>query len=141
MQHWALQYIGKPWSATPRAPLSFHCWVLVQWVQRNHYNRDCPDYDIVNPADQGLVAQAIRRARDSLKWVKLTKPVDGCITTMSNGKDDPHHVGVYLSVDGGGILHARSKHGVLFQKRTHLRALGVNVIDYYHHRSWLPTSS
>ena len=137
--HWVTQYLGKPWAASPHPPLSFHCWEINRWVQVNHFNRECPDYNVLNPNDIGMVASAIHRAQDSGKWIRLVKPINGCIVAMSqSGKtDESHHVGMYLEEDGGMILHCTPRAGVTCVKKNQLIRYGLVIVGYYIHRTWL----
>lgn len=105
-------------------------------MQSAHYNRDCPDYGILNPADMGMLAQAIKRAKDSGQWIKLDKPIDGCISALSNVGDSVHHVGTYLDVDGGRILHCAERIHTVAQSPRELRKIGISLAEYYIHKSW-----
>lgn len=40
--HWAIQYLGCPWSATGEGPDSFNCWNFVRFVQARHFGRELP---------------------------------------------------------------------------------------------------
>lgn len=134
--HWAAKYIGKRWVSGAQGPDVFDCWGLVTFVQRHEFAREAPTYDLVNPHDVNLVAHAMEKATQNLKWRRIETPVEGCVTAMGHAKRI-HHVGVYTAADGGMILHAQDKKGVEATPVRYLKTHGWNRVEYYMHRSWL----
>lgn len=135
--HWSSQYLNRPWVGGTAGPHAFDCWGLCVWVQRQHYQRECPIYDLVNPRDKPLVAVTMERALASHKWTQLQTPADGCIVALGQARDI-HHVGIYIAADGGLVLHTQENSGVRAQPLRLLKTFGWNRIEFYLHRSWAP---
>lgn len=128
MTHWAQQYIGREWINREH-----DCWAFTRLIQLNHYGRDLPLIDI----DAGDVASCVRAFTahpEKQNWVAIDAPIDGDVLLMSQNKQ-PTHVGVWLEIDGGGVLHCIEKGGVIFTKRRDLSHLGYNLIQFYRHHT------
>jgi hypothetical protein len=128
MMHWAHKYIGREWINREH-----DCWAFTRTIQREQYGRDLPFIDI----DAGDVASCVRAFNghpEKQNWVAIDLPIDGDVLLMSQNKQ-PTHVGVWLEIDGGGVLHCIEKGGVIFTKRRDLSHLGFNLIQFYRHQS------
>lgn len=134
-EHWANDYVGRPWVAGARGPESFDCWGLLCDVYAKHYGIILEHYAHVDPKDTRTVARLLASATDGAPlWTPLEKPADGCAVAMSTGRAF-HHVGVWLDLDGGIILHAMDRLNVLAQSLHAVRSLGITRIAYYAHAS------
>lgn len=120
--------LGKPWKRGARGPDAYDCWGLVWEVQRR-FGRSLPTVDDPPTSLMG-VAKLFRDTdiRDLLQ--KVERPEHGCIVEMSHSSR-PYHVGVYLDVDRGGIIHSLGKLGVQFDRMPNLLAAGWNNFTYY----------
>lgn len=120
--------IGLPWRSGAAGPDAYDCWGLAQAVQQKLFLRQLPDIKI-NAEDVRTVMREIAttRARDS--WERVDAPGHGRIVEMSSGRH-PYHVGVYLDVDGGGILHSQNPAGVCFDRIAALEAAGWRRFAY-----------
>jgi cell wall-associated NlpC family hydrolase len=127
--HWAINYIGKPWVACGRGPASFDCWGLVWHVYKHVRGVDLPQYP-VHPANLLAVAREFREAKG---WTALQAPEDLCLVAMSQHGRYLHHVGLWLDVDGGKVLHAWDGQAVIAQSLSSLKAYGWARIDFYKH--------
>jgi cell wall-associated NlpC family hydrolase len=132
--HWATQYLGKKWVSGARGPDTFDCWGLVQFVEKKHYNRDLPDFPIDAHALARIAVEIDEQSKNGT-WEQIPKPVDGCIVALGHNQRF-HHVGLYLEVDGGFILHSLDHHGVLCTPTARLKSSGWNRVAYYRHTSW-----
>jgi len=129
MMHWAFNYLGLPWVSGHAGPDSFDCWGLVRYVQKNHFNLDLPS--IVVEADNIRAVVKEFTGNDELKnWIKVESPLNGDCLLLSQNKE-PTHVGIWLDVDSGGLLHAVQGAGVVFSSKSNLRLLGYNVLGAY----------
>lgn len=115
MTHWVNQYIGLPYS-------SFNCWELVRHIMREHYGRDIPA--VVLPI------QDVKGVAD--QWQLVTEPRDGDGVLMRNGKAP--HVGVFVDVDGGKVLHSMRKTGVVISTFSQLDAVGLGFRKFYRYK-------
>lgn len=64
------------------------------------------------------------------RWVSVVKPAEGDAVLLRQSRH-PVHVGVWLAVDGGGVLHAVKDAGVVFQKLPELLLHGWRVEGFY----------
>lgn len=131
MQHWANNYVGKPWVSGGRGPESFDCWGLLVWVYAHHYGRTLPEYAHHDATSQDGNRRLFQR--EKADWQEVLAYKDGDAVAISAGKRF-HHVGVYLDTDGGLILHACQGKGVLAQTPAGLRTFGLNNLKFYRHK-------
>jgi cell wall-associated NlpC family hydrolase len=131
--HWAFDYIGRPWVSGGVGPDSFDCWSFFKYVQENHFGIVVPEYD-VDASDFKKVANTIGEANERDKWTLVTNPKQGCAVLMAHAKY-PSHVGLWLDVDGGGVLHCVKGEGVVFSTVTSLKNSGWGRVEYYKHVS------
>lgn len=121
--------IGLPWRSGANGPEAYDCWGIAQAVQGRLFLRQLPDIKI-NAEDTRAVIREIAttRARDS--WRQVDGPAHGRMVGLSSGRH-PYHVGVYLDVDGGGILHSQNPAGVCFDRIVTLQAAGWRRFSYH----------
>jgi cell wall-associated NlpC family hydrolase len=131
--HWAFEYIGRPWVNGGQGPDNFDCWGFFRFVQLNHFGYEVPTYD-VNANDFRTVANTIMEADERVKWEASALPTEGCAVLMAHSKY-PSHVGVWLDVDGGGVLHCVRGEGVVFSALSSLKTCGWGRVEYYKHVS------
>lgn len=132
MSHWANQYIGKPWGNGAQGPTAFDCWALVRHVQREHYGRDLPiiQIDADNDAERNA---AFDGHPEKSRWQLVETPLDGdCVLTHRGRQID--HVGLYLELDGGRVLHAIRGSGVVCTALPVLARLGWHPVEFYRFR-------
>jgi hypothetical protein len=129
MTHWAIDLIGKPWVAGQAGPDQFDCWGLVRYVQAKHYGRELP---IIAPENYGVMACArmFRDHQERARWVDTITPMDGDVVLLAHNRH-PAHVGHWLNVDGGGLLHCVQGSGVVFQNLQALKNSGWGNISFY----------
>ncbi|MBT3305060.1 MAG: hypothetical protein HN377_01110 [Alphaproteobacteria bacterium] len=126
--HWAEHYIGIPWSATGEGPDNFHCWAFVRHIQKQNFGRDLPG--IPNPEDVLAIARGFRDHPERQRWELVNAPNDGDCVLMRQARY-PIHVGVWLEVDNGGVLHCSQEAGVAFQTLNSLALNGWSVEGFY----------
>jgi hypothetical protein len=66
---------------------------------------------------------------DTGAWRLIERPVHGSGVLLRGG--DRPHVGVYLDLDGGGVLHAQEGAGVIFTERSKLKKVGYPRASWY----------
>lgn len=135
MNHWATKYIGKPFKLGARGPVAYDCWGLMREIYQTEFNIQLPDHPGVTEETLGFQSRVLLEDM-STAWVPSPEPFDGCGVAMSH-KIIFHHVGVYLDVDGGKVLHAWEGTGVIASSYRDLRlARGMKNIKYYRHKLW-----
>lgn len=117
-------YIGKRWRLGARGPDEYDCWGLLLQLHRAHFGVDIADVPLGDPM-RALFAERMACGA----WRLLPMPLHGAAVLMRGG-DDPH-VGMYLDLDGGGVLHAMEGVGVIFTQQSALRLQGFSRITYY----------
>jgi cell wall-associated NlpC family hydrolase len=123
--------IGLPWSLGGQGPDTFDCWGLCRYVQRQLFGRELPIVR-VGTDDALTIARTIRHHHARSSWTPVPAPVHGAIVEMSHAST-PHHVGVWLQLDEGGVLHAARSGGVLFDSPAKLTAGGWRCLTWYDH--------
>ena len=107
--------MGLPWESGGTGPHAYNCWGLMAEVQRKFYNRKIPLVQ-VDAMDLGDVLRVVRNGEQQSCWKQVKYPRDGDVAVMGHGSDLGVHVGVWVNVDGGGILHCDQMSGVIFTK-------------------------
>lgn len=131
---WAQSYIGKPWTKGGRGPDSFDCWGLVYHIYRQQLGIQLPSYPNINATNLRAVRDAITNGAVEQVWVPLEKPEHLCVVAMSKNVTSLHHVGIYLDVDGGIILHSTPNASVIAQSEKDLVKWGFRRIEYYSYK-------
>lgn len=127
MTHWAAKYLGMPWSP------DCDCWGFFRLVQREQFGRDLPaipldDYRL--PRKSAVIAGHPERAN----WVGIdpSEAVDGDGVMMKEGDRDAH-VGIWVAVDGGLVLHSDNPGGGQLTPLDRL-ADEYTCIKFYRHK-------
>lgn len=126
--HWATQYLGQPWVEHDN-----DCWAFFRKISAAHYQRNLSIIEIDTANLRACIDQFLNHT-EHRHWQKTTSPLDGDAVLMSQGKM-PSHVGMWLDVDGGGVLHCVKGAGVIFTKTNQLYMLGYQVLGFYRYKS------
>jgi len=76
------------------------------------------------------IARGFRDHPERERWDLVDDPVEGDCVLMRQARY-PIHVGVWLDVDNGGVLHCSQESGVAFQTLSSLALNGWQVEDFY----------
>lgn len=125
--HAFARYIGQPWAAGAQGPGAWDCMAFFGHVQRSYFGRAvpaivAPDYD-----DPEALADLLAHHPERQRWVTVAQPKHGCGVLIRR----PMHLGVWLDVDGGGVLHCVRGAGVVFTHDSAWAASGFG------RREWL----
>lgn len=127
--HFANKYIGRQWVAGAQGPDSFDCWGFVRYALKHEYGYDVPQVN-VNPECLRDVLHAFRTDLAFQAFVEVEKPQDGDVVLMRQAKN-PVHCGLWLEIDGGGVLHCVRESGVVFQNIRSLNLSGWYLHSFY----------
>lgn len=127
--HWAEDLIGRPWQAGGRGAQAFDCWGLVRFCWRERFGIVVPEIPI-DAEDLRAVLAGFRGHPERRRWCPVNDPREGDAVLMRQSRH-PIHVGLWLDVDGGGVLHAARGIGVAFQKPLDLLAQGWRIEGFY----------
>lgn len=112
LNHWAIQYLGKPWVSGAQGPEAYDCWSLVRAVYRDQFNiTDLPAF-ITDATDTAQVQAMFDGNQEFSNWRQIDTPIEGDAVITMNGQR-PEHVGIWLAIDGGKILQCVYGAGVV----------------------------
>jgi hypothetical protein len=124
--------IGLPWVVGAQGPDAYDCWGLFVTVQRSYFQRSLPE----NPVDATnlrAVLDAFIGHPERQRWQWVNHPEEGDAVLMRQSRY-PVHIGVWLDIDGGGVIHAVRHAGVVFQTLAGLDAHGWRIEGFYRFR-------
>ena len=82
----------------------------------------------------GTNLRAITRAfsyhAERALWQPVEQPAEGDAVLLAHNKY-PSHVGIWVEVDGGGVLHCQAPMGVVFSRRDALARAGWARLQFY----------
>lgn len=104
------EYVGIPWEAGAQGPDTFDCMGFFREVQKTHFGRDVPMVVAPDIDDPMALADLFINHPERRRWARIEKPEHGCLAVIRR----PMHVGVWVNLDGGGILHCQRGAGVVF---------------------------
>jgi cell wall-associated NlpC family hydrolase len=130
--HFALGYIGKPFAAYAEGPDAYSCWGLCRVVLARHFGIDVRPI-MVDPKNIRACLKAFRDDPEYAAWFEVGAAREGDLVLMSTG-DHPIHVGIWLDVDGGRVLHADNA-GVVCETPAAITARGSRILRTIRHRS------
>jgi len=104
----------------------FNCWGLLHYVQKHYFSVKMPVAPI---GDRETCLRMFADRVEAKVWAHVEKPSHGDGALMREGKNP--HVGIYLDIDGGGILHALEGMGVIFTPCQDLNYHGFGRVKYY----------
>ena len=120
-------YIGIPYEHA-------HCYELAHRIQHDLYGRQLPLFDHVNPDDMRANARLIAQERECGHWQQASDFTDGAIVLLSRA-NRPYHIGTYVAVDNGGIVHTSQQTGCIFTPVAMIDVGGWNVDGIYMYTS------
>lgn len=124
MTHWALRYIGDPWISGEH-----DCWAFVRRVWREQFGLDVAAVD-VDACNRLACMRAFSGHDERSNWHNVDEPREGDAVLLAQGQH-PSHVGVWVDVDGGGVLHCAEGMGVMFQTVSSLKTAGWHCKEFY----------
>jgi hypothetical protein len=122
--HWSVQYIGRPWERGEH-----DCWQLLRSVQEEQFGRTLPAYS-VDLDDYRAIVRLLRDAPERQRWQLTETPEEGDSVLMGMGQD-PSHVGVWVSANGGTVLHCPRNETSRLDSLLSLRQQGWSRIEFY----------
>ena len=133
--HWAIDYLGKPWVSGGRGPDCFDCWGLVCDIYQKQFEIELSPFEGYNPKDLRRTNEEIEKQGVLGEWIKLDEPEDNCLVLMSKNKAF-HHIGIFIDIDGGKVIHACDGANVLIQHFHKVELSGFVKFAFYRHGSY-----
>lgn len=103
-------YIGTPWVAGAQGPEAYDCMGFFRHLQREHFGIEVPSIIAPDYEDASVLVALFGTHPERKRWVQIDKPEHGCASIIRT----PLHIGTWLDVDGGGVLHCVRGIGVIF---------------------------
>lgn len=128
--HWIRPLIGRPWRAYATGLDAYDCWGVVAHALRTQYGVEADRHlDVISGDDAGFHAAVLKEA-GSGRWRQCDSPVDGCVVLMARMRRF-QHVGIWVDVNGGRVLHSHQSAGVSLDSIQQLQVLGFRKFEYW----------
>ena len=109
----------------------FDCWTLLKDIYKHQLNVEIPDLPHININDVYSLRENITNEKAIRSdWLLLDSPVNLCAVAMSKFNRCVHHVGVFIDIDGGKVLHTSPGIGVSFVKLNIIKK-DFKTVKYY----------
>lgn len=122
MKHWIYKYLNKPWTDT------YDCFAHFVEVQSNEFGIEgiMSLDDLPAVLDYGAaLAFAKNNPQITDKWEHVEKLQEGDAVIFGIGPVK-FHIGTYLEIDGGGVLHC-GLNGVVFHSMEKMKRRGTVI--------------
>lgn len=113
MNEWT-SYLNKPWQVGCDGPDSFDCWGLLVDIYKKHLYKELPRFSDLNKLNRLDVAKKIGEEIQS-QWELLEQPIHLSAVGMSHLPNKVFHVGCFLDIDGGYVIHTRKDYGCMIE--------------------------
>lgn len=124
------KYIGIEWEAGAQGPNKYDCMGFFKHIQKEAFNIDVPTIIAIDYDNPHVLADMFSSNPERQKWVKIDKPEHGCAVIMHR----PMHIGTWLNLDGGGVLHCTRGIGVIFTTDSAWPISGFGRKEYFRHK-------
>lgn len=120
------EYVGHAWAPGGTGPEEWDCWNFMTHILTTYFGKKLPDAPIGDVAGCRAVYDEEMKAG---RWRRVTEPQHGDAVSMREGQWP--HVGVYLDIDGGKVIHCMEGHGVIANKLNMLHTMGFGRVKFY----------
>lgn len=121
--------LGKPYRLGAAGSDAFDCYGLARHLQSTFYGRESPLFEMPAKAGRIAIAAAIAAHPERQRWVSTARAIDGAAVSMAK-QDIGYHLGTYIEIDGGLVVHALEDCGVVAEPLFTLRAFGWRRIQF-----------
>ena len=115
-------------------PAGLHCWELVRSCQRVVFGRELPPV-LVAPERMRELVELMDLRKSYPGWREVNGAAHGAVVFMTRHGHEAAkaacHAGVFLALDGGGVLHTDAPHGVVFETLPELTARNWADLSFY----------
>jgi hypothetical protein len=127
-QAFARDAVGKPWRENGIGPDAYDCWGLARACQRIVFDHTLPIIDY--PSTIRALVETIEHHEIRDGWPEVATPGHGDLVTMTQSQH-PHHIGTFLALDGGRVLHATKHEGVMCCTLVQLKLEGFRGLRFH----------
>lgn len=114
------------WKIDGTGPLDFNCWYFLRHIQQTYFKKALPEAQL---GDEAFLRAMFADKVNKGLWQPVHPPKHGDAVLLKGGSDP--HVGVYLNIDGGMVLHAMQNYDIMATPLRNLRILGFGREIYY----------
>ena len=128
MTHWAVKYIGQPWTGEHR------CYDWFRQLSREQFGRDLPAIAVPEGLRDTLTAARWMNGKSEYFgcWNPTDTPVEGDGVFLSNNGTVSHHIGMVIYPGKKlMVLHALKDIGVVASDRAALRANNLRIMEFW----------
>jgi len=122
--------IGKAYELGEEGPGAYDCWSLFRLAQRELFGRETPRVVLPKGTSLDGIASALASHPGRALWRPVPGPVHGGGVELMSVRT-PLHVGLWLEVDRGQLLHCAAPAGVQLNTLPELRALGWRILGFH----------
>lgn len=122
--------LGTRYKVNGRGPDGFDCWSFTRHLQRALWDRHLEQVTLPDHGQIRALVQLIRDHPGHRTWRVVDRPVHSGMVELSHSRQ-PHHIGTWLDVDGGGVAHCDGPAGVSFDPLVALKAAGWRRFIFY----------
>lgn len=122
----AEKYMDCTWKEGGTGPDEWDCWHFLQHVLMTYFGKCLPNAPI---GDHFACKQIFETEVRAGRWERVQDPQHGDAVSMREG--DWPHVGIYLDIDGGRVLHCCEDHDVVASRLSTLRTAGFGRLKFY----------
>lgn len=114
-----------------RGPVTFDCYAMMQLIQWHLFSRDVMSVWLAQDPSRAAVVKAVNTHPARRSWrLNKGRPQHGDAVTMSHVRE-PFHIGTFLDVDRGVIVHCADGMGLAVDDNAGLIAGGWRNLRYY----------
>lgn len=107
----------------------FNCWGLMRAFLQEALGKDVAAIDVDFTNKQQVATEADRQMARGC-WQQIPFPEPFCVVQMTHATI-AHHVGVWVPVNRGGVLHTTTGTGSIIQRRELLPQTGFTITGFF----------
>lgn len=126
------ELVGLPWAMGKCGPSEYDCWGLLRHIYKKFKGislKHASNFETLDVSEYSRIIE-----EESSKWDELKKPTHLCAVAVARNRF-LSHVGIFIDMDGGLILHSEQGRGVVIEPASQLRKNGFKTIKYYDYSS------
>lgn len=125
---WVQEYMAARFAPKTYGPAEFDCWGLVWHVGKFQAGIDWPRFDDV-AYQMARIDAEIKGQAASKDWHQVEARQEFDVVLMRRA-GEAYHVGIWLDVDGGRVLHATPE-GILCNQVRELHNMGFQHLTWW----------